>query len=766
MPISATFQADFTVFTTAVQVAQTQLQAFEDNSKKVASSLTAMENSISGVKIVQAATVAAEAVDRLGGVTKLTYDELQRLGNTAQTAVDKLRALGQDVPAGVQSLADHARGASEEMLRLAGATQTTTSAWSVASGVLAGFGISLGTTQLVQWGREGAQALIDVGKAILDNAGALADMSAKTGLSVEQLQKFAEVGAAAHVSVDDFTQSAFKLGVALEGGAAPVVDAVNKLKLNYQALMQLKPDEQFNTVAKALEGVADVQERNRLGVELMGKSFSAVAPAIAKGFTDMAAQAQAATTAQIDALDKLGDAWDKFVIRTKNAATAQAGAAVIGAEAFGKLSTFQKLLVLLTTDTTNLVETFDKLARAGQAAAAATDIELPKQEKRVVLTKAEEEAAKKLADAMVELNSAGQSWQGTLDTIDGAVVEAIKYYLAAGVSQKALATAYGLTETQVRAVATSISELSKLQAATDAQQMASYAAKIKMLDTVAAANAKAYGTEEQVAALQRLDAQELALTKSVYDNITSEKDRMKLIEDYGKAHEAISAKIIALENQRKDVVNAAVLAELDAQTKLNAAYGLTASGGIAQQITAYDTLQKGLDALHAKKVAGIDQTQQENLLYKQYTDALLASAKADDDAAQAAARKATALDKTVASLNAATAATRTYAASNAAGGSTGGSFQAPSFAGYTPGYTPTFQLPKYSLAEGGVGDFGSGTLAMLHGKEAIVPLANASGMGVTQHIVIHVNGTAADVARQVSDEIMRAAMRGQQFGAS
>jgi hypothetical protein len=29
-----------------------------------------------------------------------------------------------------------------------------------------------------------------------------------------------------------------------------------------------------------------------------------------------------------------------------------------------------------------------------------------------------------------------------------------------------------------------------------------------------------------------------------------------------------------------------------------------------------------------------------------------------------------------------------------------------------------------------------------------------------------VNGTAADVARQVSDEIMRAAMRGQQFGAS
>jgi hypothetical protein len=757
------------VFSTAVQVAQTQLQAFEDNSKRVASSLTAMENSISGVKIVQAATVAAEAVDRLGGVTKLTYDELQRLGNTAQQAVDKLRALGQDVPAGVQSLADHARGASEEMLRLARATQTTTSAWSVASGVLAGFGISLGTTQLVQWGREGAQALIDVGKAILDNAGALADMSAKTGLSVEQLQKFAEVGAAAHVSVEDFTQSAFRLGIALEGGTAPVVDAVKKLGLNYQALMNMGVDQQFNTVAKALEGVANVQERNRLGVELMQKSYGGIAQAIDQGFTASMEKATAATTAQVGAIDKLGDAWDQFVVRTKNAATSQAGAAVIGAEAFSKLSTYEKLLVLLSGDVTNLAQTFDKLTRAGQAAAAATDIELPKQEKRIVLTKAEIEAADRFAEGWKELNSLGTSYHETIAGINPVLAEQVTYYINAGASMAALIKAYPqLTAAELEALKTAVTEATKAQAAFDAMQMASYAAKIKMLDTVVAANAKAYGTEEQIAALQRLDAQELALTQSVYDNITSEKDRMKLIEDYGKAHEAISAKIIALENQRKDVVNAAVLAELDAQTKLNAAYGLTASGGIAQQITAYDTLQKGLDALHAKKVAGIDQAQQENLLYKQYTDALLASAKADDDAAQAAARKATALDKTVASLNAATAATRTYTAANSAGGSTGGAFQAPSFAGYTPGYTPSFQLPKYSFAAGGVGDFGSGTLAMLHGKEAIVPLTSGGGGvgGLVQNITIHVNGTAADVARQVSDEIMRAAMRGQQFGAS
>jgi len=796
MPLQGIFNADFTSFTNACAQAEVSLKAFETDAGKVEGAVTRIADALSGQKIVQQAYVAEAAIQQIGGVTKLTTDELIRMGGIAQQAVDKLTALGQAVPPGMQNLADRARGASEEMLRLKEATESNASAWTMATGVLAGFGISLGASQLVQWGKEGAQALIEVGKAILDNAGALADMSAKTGLSVEQLQKFAEVGAAAHVSVEDFTQSAFKLGVALEGGAAPVVDAVNKLKLNYQALMQLKPDEQFNTVAKALEGVADVQERNRLGVELMGKSYSAIAPAIAQGFTDMAAQASAATTAQIEALDKLGDAWDQFVVRTKNAATAQAGAAVIGAEAFTKLTTFQQLLVLLSGNTTNLAETFNKLTRAGEAAAANMDIVLPKQEKRVVMTKAEEEAAKKLADAMVELNSAGKSWQGTIDTIDGSVVEAIKYYLDAGVSQKALATAYGLTETQVKAVATSVTELTKTQTAADAQQMASYAAKIKVLDTVAAANAKAYGTQEQIAALQRLDDQERALTESIYANITSEKDRMKLIEDYGKAHEAISAKIIALENQRKGVVNAAVLAELDAQTKLNAAYGLTASGGIAQQDTAYKQMMRSLDELHAKKVEGISQTNQENVIYQTYTDALLTSAKAEDAARDATAGKNAELRNTPATLKAAEDATRSYAKAleTLQGGvKLPGSTEEHAFGqtyivspnGQRIAVGPHGELPdsfwqQYmgqssfssgintqprigtgysppSFAEGGVGDFGSGTLALLHGKEAIVPLGSGTVAGATtiQIYVTQPLGTPDQIADVVGRAIMQ-----------
>jgi hypothetical protein len=65
--------------------------------------------------------------------------------------------------------------------------------------------------------------------------------------------------------------------------------------------------------------------------------------------------------------------------------------------------------------------------------------------------------------AMVELNSVGEGWRGTLDTIDGTVVEAIKSYLQAGVSLNALATAYGLTDAQVKAVSSSLREDTEAQ---------------------------------------------------------------------------------------------------------------------------------------------------------------------------------------------------------------------------------------------------------------------------------------------------------------
>ena len=55
---------------------------------------------------------------------------------------------------------------------------------------------------------------------------------------------------------------------------------------------------------------------------------------------------------------------------------------------------------------------------------------------------------------------------------------------------------------------------------------------------------------------------------------------------------------------------------------------------------------------------------------------------------------------------------------------------------------------------------------MLHGKEIITPIDKVGGVGANVQITQYINGTAAEVARKVSDEIMRTLKQQRQFGAA
>jgi len=60
--------------------------------------------------------------------------------------------------------------------------------------------------------------------------------------------------------------------------------------------------------------------------------------------------------------------------------------------------------------------------------------------------------AKLWADAQEQINSAGTSFQTTVDGMDGSLIDYIRELTAAGVSMKAIQTEYGLTDTQGRAL--------------------------------------------------------------------------------------------------------------------------------------------------------------------------------------------------------------------------------------------------------------------------------------------------------------------------
>jgi hypothetical protein len=112
--LKGTFTADFDSFSRAVEAADVQLKAFEADSNKVETSLSRMVNTFTGQKVVSEATLMAEAVERIGGASKLTEAELARVSSVAQEAAEKLRAVGRDVPANIQALADATKGANAE----------------------------------------------------------------------------------------------------------------------------------------------------------------------------------------------------------------------------------------------------------------------------------------------------------------------------------------------------------------------------------------------------------------------------------------------------------------------------------------------------------------------------------------------------------------------------------------------------------------------------------------------------------------------------
>src|SRR4029077_12379506 len=111
MPIQGTFTADFSSFNTAVEQADIRLKAFQADSAKVETSLSKMVNAFTGQKVISEAALMTEAIDRIGGASKLTEAELARVAATASEAAAKLRAMGQDVPERIQRYADASKNA-------------------------------------------------------------------------------------------------------------------------------------------------------------------------------------------------------------------------------------------------------------------------------------------------------------------------------------------------------------------------------------------------------------------------------------------------------------------------------------------------------------------------------------------------------------------------------------------------------------------------------------------------------------------------------
>ncbi len=210
------------------------------------------------------------------------------------------------------------------------------------------------------------------GQAILENASDITDLSAKTGLAMRTIQQFQYVAEQTGTTVDAFSNAAFNLGVKIAGGSNSTVQAVKDLGLSFDDIKRLSPDQQFIAVADALGKMEAPQKRNQIGMELYGRTFREIAPAISEGYSKMARDANESSDEQIKALDKAGDAWGRFHRNSLASATSWAGNIVLQIEEVGKvgdrLTFWERLSVLLPGSTAGMARFADELARVRREA--------------------------------------------------------------------------------------------------------------------------------------------------------------------------------------------------------------------------------------------------------------------------------------------------------------------------------------------------------------------------------------------------------------
>lgn len=317
MALSATFAADFSKFQEACTKAEVSLKGIETGAGKVGTQLDRMANSLSGTKIIQQATVMAEAVQRVGGVSTLTARELERVGATAVEAAAKLKALGQDIPPGIQKIADAAVRARKELENTAGIDKLIGSVKTLASA----FGIAFGATAVIG----GIKNLIG---GALDMADALDDTSKQLGVSAEKLQGWVAAAQLGNATAEDVSTAIGKMNVNLDTGSKQTVTALKALGLEFHAIRGLNVSEQFETIVTAIMKIPDPADRARAAVELFGKGGQSLLPAIADDMVKVGNAATKMDNETVKSLAEAKEAWETFG-RTVTIATGKMLAGVI-----------------------------------------------------------------------------------------------------------------------------------------------------------------------------------------------------------------------------------------------------------------------------------------------------------------------------------------------------------------------------------------------------------------------------------------------------
>ena len=171
-------------------------------------------------------------------------------------------------------------------------------------GIVKGVGKTIATAFAVT-------AIVGAATSVVNLAGDMTDLGAKTGIGVEALQELKYAGSQVGVELETVTGGVNQLQKRLAGGDASAVGAIKALGLNFDELRNKAPEDQFEEIAKKVAAVEDPADRVKLAMDLFGKSGVEMLPLLSDEFTGLMDRASdlgiVMDEETVAAMDTLGD---------------------------------------------------------------------------------------------------------------------------------------------------------------------------------------------------------------------------------------------------------------------------------------------------------------------------------------------------------------------------------------------------------------------------------------------------------------------------
>lgn len=282
----AKFKADFSDFTRQVREGIRSVEELQRASGVSEAGIQRMERAFSGERIIRDATEAAQAVERIGGASRLTEAEQARVNRTVQEALAKYKALGVEAPADLQRLAGATENAAEKVRAFENPLQQVKQLMSAAFSV-----------QMVK------QAFT----AFTEFTGKLTDLSAKTGIGTSALQALNLVTMQAGLEMEQVAAGVSRMGRNLVEGNSSAVAGVKALGLSTSDLLRMSPDQAFATIGEKIAGIKNPAEQSAAAVAIFGKNGADYLPAFTTNMRAALDEAQRSGPILGDQMVKAGD---------------------------------------------------------------------------------------------------------------------------------------------------------------------------------------------------------------------------------------------------------------------------------------------------------------------------------------------------------------------------------------------------------------------------------------------------------------------------